>query len=187
MKKQKVKNTLSDLGSRVSLFWILLSSNLADIQFWLMIHQYGFSWNTRGITIYSFSDVTTIIHQTKYQLYLFIFAHHFTVLYIFIQNPTQPTHICLYIFPPCFFYWTKHKHPFIQKKTINLPSPPSHLPRCWHGKCRTAGAQDNAQHIQHTQQLAGEPLRAGAGGVGVGRCPRCPKRCGRKNVVENTC
>lgn len=29
--KKKFKNTLSDLGSRVSLFWILISSNLAEI------------------------------------------------------------------------------------------------------------------------------------------------------------
>lgn len=148
-----------------------------------MIHQSGFSWNTRGITIYSFSDVTTMIHQTKYQLYLFIFAQHFTVIYIFIQNQTQPSHICLYI--PLASNWTKHifsLHPKNPPSTSHLPSPPSRLPRRWHGKGRTARAQDDAQHIQHTQQLRGEPLRAGAGGSG-GRCPRCSKRWWQKNVV----
>ena len=88
-----------------------------------MIHQSGFSWNTRGITIYSFSDVTTIIHQKKYQLYLFIFAQHFTVIYIFIQNPPQPTSI--YIFPLAS-YWTKHKHPFIQTTPIYFIYHPHH-------------------------------------------------------------
>ena len=82
-----------------------------------MIHESRFSWNTREV-----SDATTIFHQTKYQLYLFIFAQHFTVLYIFIQNPPQPTHICLYIFPPCFFIGPSTSSPFIQKNPIYIPS-----------------------------------------------------------------
>lgn len=135
-----------------------------------MIHQSGFSWTTREV-----SDVTTIIHQKKYQLYLFIFAQHFTVIYLHLYPP-QPTHIIIHI-SPCFLL-DQALHPK-NPHLLNLPSPPSHLPRCWHGKCRTAGAQDDAQHIQHTQQLGGEPLRAGAGGSG-GRCPRCPKRWWQK-------
>lgn len=75
-----------------------------------MIHQSGFSWNTRGITIYSFSDVTTIIHQTKYQLYLFNISQFFTSLSH--PNPTHPHHdTCCHVVPLVFFSGTNHIFP----------------------------------------------------------------------------
>lgn len=154
-----------------------------------MIHQSGFSWNTRGITIYSFSDVTTIIHQTKYQLYLFIFAQHFTVLYIFIQNPPQPTHNCLYIFPPCNCIGPSTSSPFIQKTP--------HLHPIYHPHHPTSQGAGMAKAVlpelktmpstSNTRSSSAENHSELAQGGRVGDVPGVRSVGGKKTWWENTC
>lgn len=65
-----------------------------------------------------------------YQLYLFIFAHHFTVLYIFIQNPPQPTHPHQYTYFPLAFVLDQAQTSLHPKKNhlLNLPSHHPHHP-----------------------------------------------------------
>ena len=120
-----------------------------------MIHQSGFSWNTREV-----SDVTTIIHQKKYQLYLFIFAQHFTVIYLHLYPP-QPTHIIIHI-SPCFLL-DQALHPKKNHYFIYHPHHPPPKVLAWQMPyCRSSRRCPGTSNTRSSS--AGEPLRAGAGG-----------------------